>query len=464
MDAQFLYAEEEIPAAHTHTLKVSIYEPGPEPYAFETSKAILRDRLDRLPPFRWRLVPVPLDLHHPVWIEDPEFDLDWHVRRMAAPAPGGPRELCELISEIASRQLDRSRPLWELWLIEGLEGGQVAAVAKVHHALADGVSSAALLDLFHDTVPDAEVAPPEQPWRPEPVPSKLTLVLHALRDVLRVLFTGLPELLRAARAAREKKTIAGLAESEMPPKAFKAPTLAFNRVITPHRIFTIASASLDDVRQVRNAFDCTVNDVFLATVAGGMRRYLTSRDELPDAPLVASVPASTRADAEKYTWGNRLSKLYVRLRTDVEDPVERLMAQRGSAQAMKQEFEITRGARLENWIEVMPVPMLRWIGRTFDRVKRLGGPSSENLILSNVPGPRQPLFAGGAKLSAFYSIGPIAVGVGLNITVWSYVNQLNYCMIACREAMPDLWDLTDHIRDELGVLMKAAANQQEGGA
>ena len=231
MDAEFLYTEDAVPAAHTHTLKVSIYDPGAEGYSFERTKELLASRMYRLPPFRWKLVFTPLGLHHPTWINDPGFDLDWHVRRVAVPTPGGPRELCELISEIASRPLDRTRPLWELWMVEGLEGGQVAAVAKVHHAVADGISSAELLNEYHDNEPNLETEP-APPWTPEQAPSKLMLLVLGISAVLRSLFAGLPELLKAAKAAKQRRTIAGLADSEMPPKPFKAPTLRFNQLIT----------------------------------------------------------------------------------------------------------------------------------------------------------------------------------------------------------------------------------------
>ena len=165
--------------------------------------------MHRLPPFRWKLVFTPLGLHHPTWINDPGFDLDWHVRRVAVPTPGGPRELCDLISEIASRPLDRTRPLWELWMVEGLEGGQVAAVAKVHHAVADGISSAELLNEYHDNEPNLETEP-APPWTPEQPPSKLMLLVLGISAVLRSLFAGLPELLKAAKAAKQRRTIAGL--------------------------------------------------------------------------------------------------------------------------------------------------------------------------------------------------------------------------------------------------------------
>lgn len=469
LDAQFLYLEDENPASHAHTIKVSIYEPGPEGYSFSASKDAFRARLHRLPPFRWRAVPTPFDLHHPVWIEDPSFDLDFHVRRMAAPQPGGQKELGEIVSEIASRALDRSRPLWELYLVEGLEGGRVAAVAKVHHAVADGVSSAELLDLYHDLEPQAPprstdpvpAAGPEH--HPEAVPSRTRLLLAAIRDVVRLLVTGLPAMLAVAKEVRARRTVEGLAAADAPPKPFTAPPVSFNNVITPHRQFAFTTLSLEDAKRVKNAFGATINDVFLAAVAGGLRRYLEPRGELPDQPLVASVPVSTRSEEQAGTWGNQLAKMYVSLPTHIGDPVERLQAARSAARTSKDELQVTRGARLENWIEFFPLPLLRLTARLFIRIHRHTGRATENLIVSNVPGPKQPLWAGSARLSAFYSVGPVSPGIGLNITVWSYVDQLNISLIACREAVPDLWALTDAIRESAAELIKEAEHVDTKG-
>ncbi len=455
IDAQFLYTEEMAPAAHQHTLKVSVVGPGPTPYSFADTKELLRARLHLLPPFRWRLVRVPGDLHHPVWIEDPDFDLDFHVRRMGCPAPGGDRELCELIADILGRPLDRGRPLWELYLVEGLTGGRVAAVAKVHHALADGVASAELLDLFFDRSADAP-EPAADPWRPDPVPRRPRLVVDAAVDVARLLARGLPTIVRLTRRARARKRIDGLLASQLPPKIFTAPPTPFNRPLTPHRTFAVLSVGLDEVKAVKAAFGTTINDVVLAVAAGGVRRYLSAHGSPPAGPLVGSIPVSTRAEHEKGTWGNRLAKIYVALPTDVADPVERLRAAKVAADAAKADLERTRGSRLENWIEFLPVAVLRGIFRLFAAQVR-AGKSSENLVVSNVPGPRTPLFIGGAPLDTFFSVGPLTEGVGLNITAWSYVDRLNVSLLACREAVPDLWELTDCLHEAFEELQKSAA-------
>lgn len=456
MDAQFLYNEELAPAAHQHTIKVSILGPSAgDAYSFVQAKAALGSRLHLLPPFRWRVVRVPGDLHHPEFVEDPDFDLDFHVRRMAVPSPGTMRELCELISDVASRPLDRNRPLWELYLVEGLEGGRLASVAKMHHTLADGVASAELLDLFYDATPDAP-APPVDTWRPEVIPSRRRRLVAAVPDLARLLAHGLPPIVAATRNARQQRTIEGVAASERPPKVFTAPKTSFNGMLTPHRSFTMLSVPLADVRKVKSAFGTTINDVVLATAAGGLRRYLGERGELPDRPLVGSVPVSTRPESERMTWGNHLSKIYVSLPTDVSDPVDRLRAAKAAANNAKADLAITRGARIENWIEYLPVSVLRMIGRVFLRQVRAGKPS-ENVVVSNVPGPRSTLYIGGTPMESFFSVGPLIEGVGLNITAWSYVDQMNVCLLSCREAVPDLWALTEHLSDAFQELLKLAA-------
>jgi WS/DGAT/MGAT family acyltransferase len=458
IDAQFLYAEDLDRGAPTHTLKVSIIGPNPTmPYSYELAKEQMRARIGLLPPFRWRLVETPFALHHPVWIEDPDFDLEWHVRRMGCPAPGSERELCELISDIASRPLERSHPLWELWVIEGLALGRIATVAKVHHALADGVASAELLNQVFDHSPTPE-PPPEDTWSPEPVPPPRTLALAAARDVARLLATGLPTIVRLSRRARAHKRIAGLVVSEQPPKLFQAPPTPFNRQLTPHRSFAIGSFALADVRAVKAAFGATVNDVVLAVAAGALRRYLIELGGLPDAPLVGGMPVSVRTDAERGTWGNRIVQIYVALPTDVADPRDRLTAARRASSAAKADLEATRGARLENWLEYLPLPVLKGIGRLFMRQIR-SGRAPNNLTISNVPGPREPLYLDGAPVESFFSVGPLMSGTGLNVTAWSYVDQLNVVVLGCREITPDIWRLVELLRDELEILVALAADE-----
>jgi WS/DGAT/MGAT family acyltransferase len=465
LDAGFLYME--TPTLHMHTLKIAVIDPSDMPggYSFARVKEELALRLHLLPAFRRRLVPVPFDLHHPLWIEDPDFDLDWHVRRIAAPAPGGDREFCELISDIASHQLDRTKPLWECWVVEGLEGGHVGFVSKIHHSVADGVAAAEMLaNVFTADPNETAPPPPDKPWRPEAMPSKLTLLWGALVALFQGLLT-LPRLLgrtatgvREVSRVRKEHTEAGTA----PPTPFSTPNTRFNGSLTPHRWFVATTLSLDDVKEVRKAFGATVNDVVLATCAGALRRYLIDHGELPDKPLVAGVPVGIpTGDGERRLSGNSVSNMFTSLRTDIEDPAARLLAIHDVTKAAKEVHQALGAEMLADWSELTPPRPFAWWMRFYSRRKLADRHRPPiNVVISNVPGPPVPFYIAGAKLVELYSVGPVLEGIGLNITVWSYIDKLEFSMVACREAMPDLWDLASALHDSLADLKKAAAAQE----
>ena len=463
VDALFLYNE--TPTQHMHTLKVGIIDPSgnPEGYSFEHEKEKLAARLHLVPPFRWKVVPTPLALHHPLVVES-EVDMDFHVRRAALPSPGGPRELGDLISEIASRPLDRSRPLWELWMVEGLEGGRVASVSKIHHTLADGVASVELLNQLLTHEPAEEVPHDAPPWAPEPIPPPLERLGLALRDLARFLPRYLAKVLRAAREARRRHADSLARHVEQPPAPGSGPDLRINRVISAQRRFAFADLPLADARTVASASGATINDVVVAVIAGAMHRWLAGRGELPSVPLVGQVPVSTRAAEERKSFGNRVTAMYVAVPAQIEDPVERLRATQRATRAAKLELQDTRGARLSDWLELFP-PFVSQL--VFSRLptwtKRLGRPSQANLTISNVPGPTEPLWYGKSRLAAFYSVGPVLEGIGLNVTVWSYVDRLAFGVIACRDAVSDPWELARAIRASLEELVKAVATASPAG-
>jgi diacylglycerol O-acyltransferase len=455
LDAGFLYME--TPSQHLHTLKIAVLDPSTIPggYRFERVKEVLAERIHLLPPFRRRLVTIPFGLHHPVWIEDPEFDLDRHVRRTAVPAPGGQAELDEVISEIASHPLDRSRPLWEVWVVEGLEHGHVGFVAKIHHCAADGVKAAELLTNVFDLEADAPAPLSDDTWRPEPVPSRRDLVVGALVDLLREL-ASLPSLVRRTlggfvAVARRRRTGA-LA----PPLPFSAPKLAFNRALTPRRIFSSTSLSLDEVKEVKTAFDVTVNDVVLAVCAGALRRWLEARRELPDRPLVAGVPVSTRTQ-EKGLLANSVSNLFTSIPVQLDDPVARLRAVHEVMKGAKEQHNLLGAEMLADWSELTPPKPFTAVVHLYSRLHLADRHRPPiNLVISNVPGPTQPLFVGGARLVGIWSMGPILENIGLNVTVWSYLGQMNVGLVACRDAVPDLPRLTGYLHEALGELRKVA--------
>ena len=465
LDAGYLYME--TPTLHMHTLKVSVLDPSTVPggYSFSQVREELGRRLHLLPPFRRRLVEVPFGLNHPVWIEDPDFDLDWHVRRIVAPAPGGQREFCEIISDIASHQLDRRRPLWEIWVVEGLEAGRIGFVTKLHHSVADGVAAAALLANVLET--DPEPRPPRPAtgtWRPEPVPSKVALVRAALRDQASSL-RGIPQLLgRTVKGMREVRAVRRRNPDVPAATPLNTPNTRFNGSLTPHRVFATTTVPLDDVKAVRRAFDVTVNDVVLGMCAGALLRYLAGHGDQLDKPLLAGVPVSVEGPTDTPRLaGNAVSNLFVSLRTDIADPVERLKAIHESSVVAKEVHHALGADMLADWSELAPPkPFAAWM-RLYSRLRLADHHAPpQNAVISNVPGPTEPLYIAGAKLVELYSTGPILEGIGLNVTVWSYLGTLYFGLISCRELMPDLWDLTELLKGALKELLEAASTAPTG--
>jgi diacylglycerol O-acyltransferase / wax synthase len=450
IDAGFLYME--TPTLHMHTLKIAVVDPSGVPggYTFARFRDVLEERLHLLPPFRRRFVEVPLRLHHPVAIDDPDFDLSRHVRRVGCPVPGGMREFAELVSDIASRQLDRRFPLWEIWVVEGLEGGRVAFVAKIHHSVADGVAAASLLANVA-----AELTGETPAWAPDEPPTKGRLFKDALRDLfaellrLPLLFVRTMKNITAVRRKRRDSDVT-------PPLPFDTPTTRFNTALTTHRLFTMSRLSLTDIKHVKDRFGASVNDVVLAVVAGALRRYLTEKGELPDKPLVAGVPVSTAAEPDRL-GGNEVSNMFTSLRTDIADPVERLRATSEVTRAAKDFHNVLGAEMLRDWSEITPPLPFAWFMRMYSR-RHLAARHRPpiNLVVSNVPGPREPLAIADARIVALYSMGPILEGIGLNVTVWSYVDSMNFGIVSCPEFAPDLWSLNDAIAEELGELVRCA--------
>src|SRR5947207_9540816 len=327
LDASFLYLESS--SNHMHVAATMTFDPSTVEggYSFEKSKDVIRERLHLIPQFRQRLAAVPFNLHHPVWVEDPDFDLDYHVRRIAAPAPGSYHELADIAGDIASRQLDRSRPLWELYIVEGLEHGHIGVVAKMHHSTIDGVSGAnTMVHLF-----DLEANPAEEPEGPEReaehMPSDAELLAYAVRSRLKRPLQVASVIPKAATSVvnvvRERRS----SDTVNPPAPLTAPRTSFNGAITPHRKVAYSIASLSDVKAIKNAFGSTVNDVVLAVVGGGLRRYLERRGGLPEKSLIATVPISVRppeGEEDTSVGANKVSAMFTSLATDVADPVERL--------------------------------------------------------------------------------------------------------------------------------------------
>lgn len=457
LDAAFLALE--TPEAHMQILGIAVLDPSSAPHGFSHARVreLFEARLHLVPPFRRRVVEVPLGLNNPVWIEDPDFDLDYHLRRAALPDPGGADELTAFVADIASRPLDRAKPLWEAYVVEGLEDGQYAFVAKLHHSLIDGVSGIEILARLFDLAADAPLVPPEPvpDWHPDHVPNDFEMLGYGAfalakrpAEAVRAMVNLGQGVSRAVRRARDAALHVTL--------PLTAPRLSINRTITPHRIVAFSSVSLDDVKAVKNALGVTVNDVVLAVASGALRSYLEARAELPDRPLVAAIPTSVR-DSDTPAFGNRVSSMFASLPVDVEDPVDRVRAVSLSMTGAKGVHEEVGGSTLEEWAEITaPIIFSRAI-RVYGRLRvaeRIR--PAVNLVVSNVPGPPVAIYFAGARLVALHPLGPIFDDLGLNLTVMSYLDHVDFGFIACREVMPDADELAARVPEAMAELVKTA--------
>jgi len=456
-DAGFLYAE--TPTAHMHTLKVAVVDPGTHPggYSFEAVRGLLAGSLDLLPAFRRRVVPVPLQLDHPVWIEDPEFDIDAHIHRVCAAAPGGQDELNAVVGEIGSRPLPRNRPLWDLTVVEGLAQGRIGIVVKVHHAVADGGAAMAMLQTV--TRPEPDHGPPVEvaQWAADRLPRRRDLARIALAAVARkiVMFPLLLWRALRGRVAILGRRMRGTRRGAAP---FRTPVTPFNAALTADRVFATTRLPMAEVAAVRKAMDVTVNDVMLAVCAGALRRYLGGHGVLPERPMVTSVPVGTYKGSEPRLMGNKVSNIFSLLPVDEPDPLERLRIVHEVTAGEKEELNIKGETMLEEWAEYRPPTLTSWLMHTYSRhriANRHRPPI--NTITSNVPGPREELRIAGARIVEIYSVGPILEGIGLNVTAWSYRDTFFCGLLACPSHVDDLDRLAELMPVALDELAAASA-------
>ncbi len=454
VDAGYLYMETR--SMHMHTLKIAIIEPD-EPFTHQRFAEELVGRLNRLPPLQSRILPVPGALNHPLWIRDREIDLARHIVPHRLSAPGGMAELEELIGEIAGTPLDRSVPLWEMHVCEGMPDGRIAVVVKMHHALADGVAANALLGNVTDdgSLGDALPEPGPTPAL-EATPSRWVQVRLALVDAARQSFT-LPALLwRTARAVAAVVRHRRASDVDVPRPVLDVPRTSLNGSLTPRRSFATCTLPLDELKQVRAAFDVTLNDVVLAVVSGALRRWMAERGEHPSASLVAGVPVGTDdPQAPPRLAGNRVSNLFTSLATDVEDPVERLREISRTTTASKAVQRTLGPTMLIDWVQFTPpAPFSALLRRYSDSGTAARHAPPFNVIVSNVRGPAAPVTIAGAALRDLYSVGPILEGIGLNVTAWSYVDRLNVSLLSCPDLVTDLGSLVAHVRPALDELLE----------
>lgn len=480
LDAQFLAME--TPSQYGHVGGLAILDPSTTASGrleLADVQQLISERLPLVPPFRWKLVEVPLGLDYPYWIDDESFDLDFHVRELAIPAPYTEDKLTEQAARIFARPLDRSRPLWEMYLIHGLPDGQVALLTKIHHAVVDGMSGneilGAILDLTAEGRPAPEPANGGAGGRPTDLEllgrAALGLQRYPLR-VLKALPTTLPNLEDAgalstlpgaglvSRVAGEVQRALGGQAPQLGREKITPPHVTFNGRVSPHRRIVIGKLSLDEVRAVKNEHGCTVNDVVVSIVAGTVRRWLLHHGELPETPLVAQIPVSVRTEQQMGTYGNRILLMGAPLYTDIADPVERLLKTHDALMDMKARHKALPAELLTDANQFIPPAVFSRAARaTFTVASSRRGRPLWNLVISNVPGPPVPLYCAGARLIANYPISVITDGMGLNITVLSYCGSMDFGIVGDREQMPDLAALMTGLEAELEALKPAAARK-----
>jgi diacylglycerol O-acyltransferase / wax synthase len=457
MDATFLYGES--PTNHMHVGSVVVIEGS---LKFDTFRDTIHSRLHMIPKFRQRLMYVPLSIDHPYWVDDPNFDIDLHINRIALPAPGDWKQLRETASHIFSQPLDHSRALWSMTFVEGLDNipqvpkGSVALISKVHHVAIDGMAGSSALGLFLDMTPEVKEIPAPRPFKPRPLPNEMKLVMKSAMSFAEEPLK-LPKLVTDMVSATVKAGfLTRIKRQELPTAPFTAPATPLNGIISSRRKWNTAILSLDRILNLKNIMSTTVNDVMLAICAGALRRYLLEKDKLPQKPLVAMVPISTRTEAETASMDNQLSAMLVQLATNIEDPIERLETIHDNTIRGKTYQGAVGAKTLAKMAESVPFGIANQAARLYSRfhIAELHKPVF-NVAITNVPGPKIPLYLNGHKMLAIMGQAPIIDGMGLIITILSYDGFVTISPTSDVKSMPDLDVFTRYIRESANELEAA---------
>ncbi|MDL9936533.1 wax ester/triacylglycerol synthase family O-acyltransferase [Gordonia sp. ABSL1-1] len=458
LDASFLYLETRSQLMHVIGLIEIDPSTVPGGYSFTKMRDELKRRIAGMPAFRRKLDNSILNIDHPVWIEDEDFDIERHVHRVAVPAPGGAAEVTELVGHLAGQTLDRGKPLWELWIIEGVSGGRITAMLRMHHAGTDGVTSAEMLAQLCTLTPEAPDLDPEKVRETAGPFSRTSIAVTGAVNYLLGRPVAMAKLVPQTvgvpigwlRRAREDTAM---------PAPFRAPRTRFNGPITPHRSIALSQLSLDDVKRVKNHFGVKINDVVLAIVGGALRTYLEERGELPDQPLVGMIPVSVHDadDASLMVEGtNKVTGMFTVLPTDIEDAAERIERTVELSRKSKEHHAEIDANILRGWAQFAPGTTMSTLMKLYgDRKLATLHPPVFNVLISNVAGPNYPMYFLGAKVTGVYPLGPIFQGLGLNITVFSADGHLNVGVVGCADQTPDTDAIADAFDDQLKQLLAA---------
>lgn len=467
-DAGFIYNE--TPTTPMHIAGLGIYDQSTAPEGRLGHKDIikyLQDRIHLAPVLRQKLIQVPFGIDRPYWIEDPDFDIEFHVRHIALPQPGDWRQLCILVSRLHSRPIDFSRPLWEAYIIEGLDNieglpkGSFGIMIKVHHSAIDGASGQGILGAIHDLTPDGMAIAPDKPLTVERIPTTLELMARSATNNItrpigqaKAIYKRAPKLISQAIKLYRGEINSGC--------KLKIPQTRFNKAVTPHRVFDGTDFDLNDIKYIKNVVGqgTTVNDVMLNIVAGAVTRYLNHHHELPQESICAMLPQDIRTESDRDQYGNRVGGLFADLQSDIVDPIERLVAIHKNTTAAKElANQVDTAAVVENYMggflnQNLGSRFNQLVQRT--KILERAGPFAVNTLITNVPGPNFPLYHAGAKLVTYWGLPPVLDCLGLGHAIFSYCGRISISANSCREMMPDPSFYIECIRASFDEILSAA--------